>query len=152
MSKAATTFTGHKLRTFTSWKLDFLTCLAADPRIKPMVFEVAFCISQHIKASTRLAFVSDQTVREKTNISERDVYRARRRLKETGWLDWRRTSTANVYSFSDANMNGVRDALEIRRQARQDRRRYRQSVRTRESEHVRTRESDIHLRGTPYSE
>jgi hypothetical protein len=59
-------------------------------------------------------------------------------------------------------MNFVLDVLELRREARQDRRseRHRQlfglrspntpsADRTQSSEHVRTRESDIHLRYTP---
>jgi hypothetical protein len=151
------------VKSFTSWKLDLLQCLAADPRIRRMVFEFAFCILQHMNSKTLQAFVSDETVRDKTGICERDAYRARQVLKATGWLDWRRTRTANIYTFSDKNVNTTFDLLELKKEARQDRREKKRrgcvltqeseqkgGDMTQESDHVRTLESDIHLTSTPY--
>jgi hypothetical protein len=149
-------------KTFTGWKLDVLKGIAADRRIKPMEFEWAFCVMQHANQKTRSAFVGDEAIRDKTGICERESYRARRRLKETGWLDWTRTRSANVYTFRDENLNAILDILEACKEHRLESRRKKQRThvrtqesehngidRTQESKHVRTRESDIHLRATP---
>jgi hypothetical protein len=148
-------------KTFTSWKLDLQRCLLADPRLKPADKVIAVCILQHVNAKTRQAFVSAETISDETCIGVRHIVRAIRHLKETGWLKTRKTTTANLYEFSDRNANKMLDRLLIQRDARAAKRaRKRQSARTPESEHkpsartyesesARTRESDIHLSGTP---
>jgi len=60
---------------FTGDKLDWLTALSADPRIDARAFEVGFCIMQHVNKRTRTAFVSTETIGEKTNIPKRWIAR-----------------------------------------------------------------------------
>ena len=122
----------------------------------------AICVLQHLNAKTREAFVGAETISDKTCIGVREVGRAIRGLKDTDWLEARKTSTANIYKFNEKNMNQMLDRLAMQKDARTANRnrkrdlsvRTRESerkgcARTQESEHARTRESDIHLRGTP---
>ncbi|HWX89269.1 MAG TPA: hypothetical protein VNY75_03115, partial [Rhizomicrobium sp.] len=81
----------------TSEKLDWLTAMVADRRLDARAKVVAFCIRQHHNQETGTAYVSDQTISDKTGIPKRWVQRARNALRGTGWIDWRRTRTANVY-------------------------------------------------------
>lgn len=87
-----------RIRTFTGRKLDWLKAVSYDKRVKPGVFEVAFCIVQHVNEKTLIAILSDETIIEKTGISRAEVGRHRKSLKDTGWLSWRRTRTANLYT------------------------------------------------------
>jgi hypothetical protein len=150
-------------KSFTSWKLDLLDCIHADPRLKHADKSVAYSIAQHLNAKTRLAFVGAETISDKTCVGLRDVRRAVKRLKDTGWLETRKTQTANVYQFNNKNVNTMLDRLILQKEARDIKRHKKRSAsartqesqqnasaRTQESSPARTRESPVHLRGTPY--
>ena len=150
-------------KNFTRWKFVLLDCIHADPRLKHAAKSVAYCIAQHLNAKARLAFVGAETISDKTCVGVRDIGRAIRQLKVTGWLKSRKTSTANIYEFSDENVNKMLDRLVILKDARKAKQTKRRtlSARTQESEHngcartqesasARTKESDIHFRGTHY--
>ena len=107
---------------FTGDKLDWLTALSADPRIDARAFEVGFCIMQHVNKRTRTAFVSTETISEKTGIPVRYVERARATLRKAGWMTWRRTGTANVYSPLDGPMNAILDQQTLLKDQRDERR------------------------------
>ncbi len=109
-------------RSFTGDKLDWMTAVSADPRLDARAFEVAFCIAQHVNRKTGAAILSDDTIGDKTGIPRRWVLRARQALRETGWIDWQRTKTANVYWTKGENMNRVIDLQIMLRDARQEKR------------------------------
>jgi hypothetical protein len=93
------------ISTFTSWKLDLQKYIVADPRLKPADKLVALCILHHLNARYCKAFVSVETICDEVCISRSSVLRAIKRLRQTGWLASRKTMTANIYAFSDRNLN-----------------------------------------------
>lgn len=161
--------------TFTSRKLNWVRCVMHDPLVPPWAFEIAYCIISHVNASYGRAFVSDETLADESGISVRTVRRARSLLHAAGWLNWKRTSTANVYEPLFEKVNGMLDAILIKRDERQERRKQRRTRlpkladhrprdgtklaghdRPQTAEHARPKLADIHLRGntlerTPYS-
>jgi hypothetical protein len=159
MSKAATTFTGRKL--------DWLKCVAYDRQLKqyPFAFKVAFVIAQHVNEKNGTAFVSDEAIADKAGGgSVRNVGKARVKLRETGWLTWQSTQTANLYTLHYEQMNGVLDLITIASDKRREQRGKRLAWKHRDrnhsseheppdrnhsSQHDRNHSSYIHLRGTP---
>jgi hypothetical protein len=137
-----------------------MDCMMYYPKLKPIDKLIAFVIAQHVNEKTGLAFVSDEVIAERIGgASRRSVYRARGRLRDAGWLTWRCTRTANVYTLKFDSVNAVLDMITTSRDARSERRKNgardgtresQQGLRdgTRESQHDGTRESHIHLRGT----
>lgn len=106
---------------FTSRKLNWMAALAADTDIGPAAFEVGFCIVQHCNRNTGLAIMSDEAISDETGQSRANVIRARNLLKETEWLEWRRTRTANIYRPRHEKVNRFLDLIVIRRDARRER-------------------------------
>lgn len=109
-------------RTATSRKLDWLDALAVDPAVKSFAFKIGFCIMQHVNARTGKAMVSDETIADKTSLSRRHVRNGRKLLQARGWIEWRRTRTANIYKPLDTNVNSATDLLTLRRDGREQRR------------------------------
>jgi hypothetical protein len=118
----------EKQRSFTSDKLEWMSCLSLDPRISPHAFEVGFQIAQHVSASSGVAVIADDTLSEYTATSRQHVLRSRKRLRETGWLNWRSTQTANVYTLSFSNINAMLDLRISNKDARNERRLKRRAV------------------------
>ena len=108
-------------RTFTGDKLDWMTALSGDPRLDARAFEVGFCIAQHVNAQSGLAIVSDDTIGDKTGIPKRWVLRARQSLRDAGWIDWRRTKSANIYWTLGDRINAVTDHQIILKEKRTER-------------------------------
>ncbi|WP_027514631.1 hypothetical protein [Bradyrhizobium sp. WSM1417] len=111
-----------QLRSFTGDKLDWLSALSADPRLDARAFEVGFQIAQHLNAQNGVAILSDDTISDKTGIPKRWVLRARNALRSCGWIDWRRTKTANVYWTRGEQINQVIDHQILLKELRQERR------------------------------
>ena len=109
-------------KTFTSRKLDWLDCLAHDPLISALAFEIGYCIMSHMNAKNGRAWVSDETLADKSGNSERTVRRARSQLRAAGWFTWKRTSTANVYTPLFQKMNSMLDSIISKRDERKERR------------------------------
>jgi hypothetical protein len=65
--------------------------------------------------------VSDDTISDKTNIPKRWVLRARQSLRDAGWINWRRTKTANIYRTLGHRINAVTDHQIILREKRTER-------------------------------
>jgi hypothetical protein len=152
-----------RVSTFTSWKLDLQKYLLSDPRLKLADKLVAVCILSHLNIDSRKAFVSAETIGDEICLGARHVKRVFGRLKQNGWLETQKTRTANVFSFSDRNMNALIDRQVVLREARQAKRRRKRHpyamtqesqhtahAVTQESQHAGTHRSPIHLRGTPY--
>jgi hypothetical protein len=122
-------------RSFTSWKLDILDALMSDDRITDGEFRVAFRVMQAVNAETRVAIISDETIKEEVPRTNRwKCNDARKKLSELGW--WKVTSghggTASRYEFSIENRNAIldqrvakkdaRDAERVKRRSRDKRR------------------------------
>ncbi len=100
--------------------------MSFDPRLKPHPydFKVALQIAQHVSEKTGTAFVPDPIIDDKTGDgSPRNVWNARQRLRDTGWLTWRRTRTANLHSLNYEKVNGVLDMIMASSDARRQKRR-----------------------------
>ncbi|WP_316195364.1 MULTISPECIES: hypothetical protein [unclassified Bradyrhizobium] len=108
-------------RTYTGAKLDWMTALSADPGLDARAFEVGFCIVQHVNARTGCAMLSDDTISDKTCIPKRWVLRARGSLRDAGWIDWRRTKSANIYWTLGDRINAVTDHQTILKEKRTER-------------------------------
>jgi hypothetical protein len=106
---------------WASHKFDLFTGMSADPRLDARAFEVGFCIVQHVNARRGTAILSDDTISDKTGIPKRWVLRARSLLRETGWLRWERTRTANVYQVLSGPLNAVLDHQEMLKEERRER-------------------------------
>lgn len=112
----------EQVRSFTSWKLDLLANAAADSAIQPYDFRVLFTIARHVNAESGRTKLSDDTIADETVSTRRNVMRARKRLKRAGWLQWKRTRSANVYGLRADRVNDVMDTRLLNREARQERR------------------------------
>ena len=112
---------GHN-KTATSRKLDWLGALAVDPAVKPYAFKTGFAIVQHVNARTGWAMVSDETLADETSMTTRHVRRGRDLLRQRGWIQWKRTKTANLYRPLSKLLNSALDLLTTRRDDRQERR------------------------------
>jgi len=132
---------------FTSIKLTWMTCVMSTG-FTPFDKCVAFIIMNAINEKTRDWKLSDETIAALMGRpgAIRSVQRARRRLRAAGWITWKRTSDANVYSLRHDNVMAAMD--EIMR-SRRERRTKREA--TSESRPDTTPESSIHTRRT-YSE
>jgi Helix-turn-helix domain len=113
---------GDNAKTFTSRKLDWLDCLAHDSMVAPLAFEIGYCIMSHLNAKSGRAWVSDETLADKSGNSERTVRRARTQLRAAGWITWKRTSTANVYTPQFQKVNAMLDSIISKRDERTERR------------------------------
>jgi hypothetical protein len=109
-------------KSFTSLKLDWINALMSDSKISSTAFRVGFCIIQHVNEHTGLAFVSDETISDKTATCNRQVREARNLLRDKGWLIWKRTRTANRYRLLANNLNAIIDEQIIKKELRIERR------------------------------
>ena len=111
------------MKVSTSQKLDWLDAVMADQGIDARAKVVAFCLMQHVNRNIGSAFVSDQTIVDKTGIPMTWVIRARKELRSAGWITWKRTRTASVYStLTDPMASIAKRQLELKL-ARESRRR-----------------------------
>lgn len=112
------------IQSFTSKKLDWMKCCCFDRQLQAHDFAVAFVIAQHINARTGITMLSDETIAmESGGRSERSIRRSRVRLRDAGWLDWKRTRSANVYRLNHHKVNQMLDLLIAMRDARKEKRR-----------------------------
>jgi hypothetical protein len=109
-------------QSFTGSKLDWMNAVSADPKLDARAFEVAFCIAQHVNQDTGQAFLSDHTICDKTGIPKRWVLRARKSLRDAGWINWKRTKTANVYWTLGERIDAISEHQLVLKAAREDRR------------------------------
>lgn len=116
-------------RSFTGDKLDWMTALSADPRLNARAFEIGFQIAQHVNKATGLAILSDDTLADKSSIPKRWVARARTDLREAGWIDWKRTKTANIYWTKGEHMDAITDHQIMLSDARKERRKKHKTAR-----------------------
>lgn len=111
-----------EVRTFTGTKLDTLNLACADSAIQSFDFRILFAIAKHLNVKSGVAHVSDQTIADEAASSRRNVIRGRKRLKQRGWLSWRRTRGANVYWLVRTRENEILDNLISYKEDRQKQR------------------------------
>jgi hypothetical protein len=117
-------------RSWTSRKLDWLRAINFDGRVSPLMFKIAFCIIQHANEKTaRTLLLSDETIADEIGTSHRNIYRPRTTLREIGWLNWRRTRNANIYTIEFKNVDRMLDGLTATRDQRNERRKSRENRR-----------------------
>jgi hypothetical protein len=114
--------TADDAKSHTAQKFDWLTCLAVDVRVKPRAFEVGFVIIQHVNMHSKRAWLSDEAISDASGSCKRDVQRCRDQLRKFGWLTWKRTRTANIYTPLFDQVNVFRELIELQRNERSDRR------------------------------
>ncbi len=78
---------------------EILKCAAADAALEHFDLRVLICVGRHLNESG-VARLTDDTIAEETFSSRRSVLRARKRLKDAGWLGWRVASGLNLYSLT----------------------------------------------------
>ena len=105
-------------QSWTSRKMDWLTCAAYARDLIPADFKVAFVVMQHVNEKTLECFPSEQTIADKCGLSERHVRRSLKRLCDKGWLKSRRTRDANRYTVLFNNVNRILDNMIVDRENR----------------------------------
>lgn len=112
-------------KTFTGQRLDWCKAVRFDRGLQAVDFKVGSTIADHVNAKTGVAKVSDAIIAIKAACSIRTAIRARERLRDRGWLDWRRTPTANRYLLRYDKVSGFLDmitaAVEAHREAEERR-------------------------------
>jgi hypothetical protein len=149
------------MTTFTGRKLDLLRAVRFDRTVSDYAYRVMSIIVDHLNEKTERTQLSDDRIAFETGSGwPRRVVRARRNLRDTNWLVWRRTRTANVYSVNFEKAAAVLAVFERERSARRrkpssigekrseiGRERPISPDRTFSADPDRTLASDIHLRG-----
>jgi hypothetical protein len=111
---------GAPVTVSTSEKLDWLDAVMADERLDARAKVVAYGIAMHLNRTRGDAFVSDRTIADKTGCrSVRTVQGGRRDLQSCGWIVWKRTGTANIYSMLKGQMEVVVKRQKILKTARE---------------------------------
>jgi biotin operon repressor len=104
-------------------KLSWLEALmSAYPEIDHATIRVALCIATAITQRRRRAYISKQTIADKTGVSLTRVKVALRKLRDEGWLIWKRTGDANIYELLllPENVNDIDDRQIILRDRRNE--------------------------------
>ena len=120
--------------TFTSRKLDLINALLVDPRLIPSDFKVAVVLVQFMNSETGMIFPTLETIADIVHMSTRNVEKCLVRLRQAGWLVWKRGNRQmpNVYEFDTKNVramldyrtsidDGRRERAALRRSRRSDR-------------------------------
>lgn len=110
---------------FASWKLDMLKAIGSDARLKASDVRVALVLFHHLNSSTWLLFPSHETLAELTHMSSRNVVTCLERLRDAGWLQWKRSTSrteSNDYEFLSDQLGEALANLKAEERARQARR------------------------------
>jgi hypothetical protein len=86
--------------TFASQKFDLMNAVAFDQRLDPYAVRVFIAIIYHLNAINGRCFPSDELIAEMIGGSRPSVSRARRQLRECGYLNWYKTGRSNFYVFN----------------------------------------------------
>jgi hypothetical protein len=111
---------------FTSIKLRWMTAFMSTTGFTSFDKCVAFVIMNAINEHTRDWKLSDETIAallgRKGPNAARSVIRSRMKLRDAGWIGWKRTRDANVYFLCHENMWAAMDEIMQGRAARRARR------------------------------
>lgn len=83
------------------WKLNWYDAIAADKRVDPAAFKVAYCMRRTITRRTTAIKVEDKVLSRITGISMSGVKRARKTFARCGWIT--EMVQPNAYSFMQGN-------------------------------------------------
>jgi hypothetical protein len=108
--------------TFTGRRNDWLRCVAFDhQQIQPFDFKVAYVIAMHINEDTGKWILTDNAIVEEAGGSARNVRYSRTRLREAGWLAWRRTRRGAEYRLLFRRVPAVMEQIAAMRAHRKAR-------------------------------
>jgi len=107
----------------TSKKLDWLEAVRFDRSLLPIDYKVASALAKHMNSQTGQCNPSDPLLALEVGCSVRTVNRARERLRDAGWIAWRRTRTSSRFQLLH---DKVADFLNQMKAARAERRKRRQ--------------------------
>jgi len=127
---ATTAPTPKPSRSFTSWKLDILSAVGADPRVPSSHFRMFARVLAALNEHSRVAIIGDNVLADEVPgfKVQSTCYRARQRLKDLGYWTFEegRGSRATRYTISDeptaAVLEAIKQARERRNQERESRR------------------------------
>ena len=155
----------EKRASFTSRKLDVIDALLVDPRLSPADFKVGVALIQFLNGKTGALFPSNAAIAENVRLSERHVRTCLSKLRDAGWLRWRRGNRqlANEYQFDLTNLEAMLDYKLSMQEGRKERKAERARVasdrnhsssrkssdRNHSSSPDRNHSSDQHLKVTP---
>lgn len=109
-------------RSDASRRLTLLKHVAADHVVLPTDFKIFYVIWIHINSRTGIAFISDDVIQEFVPVDLRTIRRARRKLREQGWLSWSKSGAANAYKLAYDRIPEVSKKIAKRRDDRLERR------------------------------
>lgn len=112
----------QQLRSFTSWKLDIINCIAIDPRLTASDVRLAIILLRHLNSISGQCNPGDEVLAQQMKSDKKTVYNCRVRLRKTGWLTWKRTQKTNWYAFHDTHVNTMLDYLLSMQEANRERR------------------------------
>jgi hypothetical protein len=91
-----------------NWKLNWYDAIAADPRVDPAAFKVAYCMRRNVPRRPFAVTIEDKVLSKMTGISVAGVKQARKTLERRGWIA--ECLTPNSYSFMGDYLAKQRDA------------------------------------------
>jgi helix-turn-helix protein len=112
--------------TFTSYKLDILNAINADPRLrlKPNAFKVAAAIMMFVNQNTREAWAAIETICDRTSLNDKTVDRALNDLRDAGWLrswtkyDRKQKRLHSRYRFLTARLGEIDELIAKRKNSK----------------------------------
>jgi hypothetical protein len=105
---------------FTSKKLDLLKAASFDWRhVDDYALRVLSVIAHHVNWKTERTILSDDKIVSLAGRHRQTAQTARRKLRYLGWLMWKRTRTANVYTLGFAKASAVLAAFKREQDKRQ---------------------------------
>lgn len=129
-------------------KFHILDLAQRDRALTPQSYRVLSCIWGHQNSKTGLCFPSDERIAQELGINRRTVLRARKLLREAGYLSWEKDlGGTNHYSFDCRRMNSLLDEQTLREDQRRELRLRRRSRVTTEVSQVTAEEATDLTRG-----
>jgi hypothetical protein len=122
MHDVARAFLRRKIATFTSRKLDLMNAVLFDKRLDPYAKAAFNALVYCLNADNGKCFPSDELIVEMIAGSRAAIKRARNKLRQYGYLDWRNTGRSNYYRFNYAAAAPMLIAVERMRIKRRERR------------------------------
>jgi DNA-binding transcriptional MocR family regulator len=96
------------MKKFTTWKLDLLDRMSADPRLSGSDFRVGYRFLHYMDSATGDCFPRQETIAADLGLTDRTVRSALANLRACGWLEieerplLKGRGKSNLYHFQDA--------------------------------------------------
>ena|SRR6266700_606216 len=106
---------------FTRRKLQWIEALCYDRRVTHQEFRFGVYVAMRINWKTEIWIISDATAVDETGIPRTNIYNARKKLVELGWILIGRPNKGAPYTYGLCNKN-VDELLKLRAERRHQRR------------------------------